>query len=190
MVVDCDIVSTSRQHLEKFISELRRLATYVKTLYSSLYPSIILENNLAPNTQIGKIIIEDTENPERRFSLCEHQDMYSSDEEVAKYSRGGEFLENYMSGNPLEFARRWLGLGDIYQVVDDIREFYKYNGYRGRNIDYSFKDAIYFTDKNKGIEVISFGDSYMMSPVVTFQNHLDEDTMKSLKANIEKEAMM
>ena len=76
----------------------------MKTLYSSLYPSIILENNIAPNTQVGRIIIEDPDDPNRKFSLCEHPDMFASDDSDAKYSRGGEFLENLMSGNPLEFG--------------------------------------------------------------------------------------
>ena len=115
-------------------------------VYSSLYPSIILENNLAPNTQVGRIIIEDPDDPMKPFSLNEHPDMYSSGDEVAKYSRGGEFLENMISGNVMEFCRRWMQLGDINQCMDDIREYFKYNPSYGRGIDDegSNQQAIFF----------------------------------------------
>lgn len=187
--MDRDIVSTSGQHPEKFIRELHSLANCVKSLYSSLYPSIILENNLAPNTQIGRLIIEDKDNPERMFSLNEHQDMYSSEDETARYSRGGEFLENYMSGNPLEFARRWLGLGDVFQVLEDIREFYKFNGYTGRGIDYDNKEAVYFV-KPGGSEALVFEENYMGAPAVTFQNRLDVKTKEDLEEEIRKGALL
>ena len=158
-------------------------------MYSSLYPSIILENNLASNTQIGRIIIEDPDNPERKFSLCEHPDMYSSDDNPAKYSRGGEFLENLMSGNPLEFGRRWLGLGDVYQVLDDIREFYKFNKYSGKPIDFTMKDAIYYT-KSKNIKAVQFYDKYMTPAFITFENTLDSESKEKLIEKIKEGALL
>lgn len=161
----------------------------MKSLYSSLYPSIILENNLAPNTQIGRLIIEDKDNPERMFSLNEHQDMYSSEDETARYSRGGEFLENYMSGNPLEFARRWLGLGDVFQVLEDIREFYKFNGYTGRGIDYDNKEAVYFV-KPGNSEALIFEENYMGQQALEFQNRLDVATKQNLEEEIRKGALL
>ena len=157
--------------------------------FSSLYPSIILENNIASNTQIGRIIIEDPDNPNRKFSLCEHPDMYSSDDDDAKYSRGGEFLENLMCGNPLEFGRRWLGLGDVYQVLEDLREFYKYNQYTGAPIDLTSRDAIYFT-KNKTIKAVEFYDKYMTPAVITFDNTLDSQTKQSLIEKVKEGALM
>lgn len=161
----------------------------MKILYSSLYPSIILENNLASNTQIGRVIIEDPNNPERKFSLCEHPDMYSSDDNPAKYSRGGEFLENLMSGNPLEFGRRWLGLGDVYQVLDDIREFYKFNKYNGKPIDFTVKDAIYYT-KSKSIKAVQFYDKYMTPAFITFENTLDSESKEKLIEKIKEGALL
>ena len=161
----------------------------MKILFSSLYPSIILENNIASNTQIGRIIIEDPDNPNRKFSLCEHPDMYSSDDDDAKYSRGGEFLENLMCGNPLEFGRRWLGLGDVYQVLEDLREFYKYNQYTGAPIDLTGRDAIYFT-KNKTIKAVEFYDKYMTPAVITFDNTLDGQTKQDLIEKVKEGALM
>ena len=161
----------------------------MKTLYSSLYPSIILENNLAPNTQIGRVIIEDQEHPERKFGLCEHPDMYSSGDDDAKYSRGGEFLENLMSANPLEFGRRWLGLGDIYQVLDDLREFYKFNKYNGKPIDFTIRDAIYYT-KTKSIQAVEFHDKYMAPAFITFENTLDNQCKEDLISKIKEGALL
>ena len=158
--------------------------------YSSLYPSIILENNIAPNTQIGRIVIEDPNDQNKEFSLEEHPDMYSSDDSTAKYSRGGEFLENLMCNNPIEFGRRWLGLGDIYDVINDIREFYNYNGYSGPGIDYNFKDAVYFT-KDKMIEAVTFDDgNYMNKNAVYFDNELDEDIKKKLIDKVGENAVL
>lgn len=86
--------------------------------YKALYPSITLENNMAPNTQIGKYELVD------HISYMEHQDMYTSDEQVSKYCRAGEFLENMMSGNHLEFCKRWLHLADFRELEEDMREYF------------------------------------------------------------------
>ena len=161
----------------------------MKNLYSSLYPSIILENNTASNTQIGRIIIEDPDDPKKSFGLCEHPDMYSSDDNDAKYSRGGEFLENLMSGNPLEFGRRWLGLGDVYEVIEDMKEFYKFNQYNGKPVDFTFKDAIYFT-KDKKIKAIEYGDKYMAPAIIMFDYSLDQKSKEELLAGIKKGALL
>lgn len=157
--------------------------------YSSLYPSIILENNLAPNTQVGRIIIEDPKDPKKSFGLCEHPDMYSSDDNDAKYSRGGEFLENLMCGNPLEFGRRWLGLGDVYQVIEDLREFYKFNKYSGKPIDFTIRDAIYYT-KDKSIKAVEFYDKYMAPTMITFENALDTQYKEELIEKIKVGALL
>lgn len=89
--------------------------------YKSLYPSITLENNMAPNTQVGKLEINEV------ISYNEHPDMYTSDEDDVKYSRAGEFLENMMSGNILEFSKRWLHLGDVKEVLVDMLEYFEFN---------------------------------------------------------------
>lgn len=148
--------------------------------YSSLYPSIILENNIAPNTQYGKIIIENPEDASKPFSSNEHQDMYSSEEETARYSRGGEFLENLMSGNPLEFCKRWMGLGDIHQVISDIIEFQKYNGTSGKPLSTKDTDLIYFVNPTKNESISLVGKDYMPSLSITQTTTIDEDTKKQL----------
>lgn len=159
--------------------------------YSSLYPSIILENNLAPNTQIGRIIIEDPNDPDKPFSLNEHPDMYSSKDDVAKYSRGGEFLENMISGNILEFCRRWMRLGNVYDCMDDIREYFKFNPSYGRGIDDEGlnQQAIYFVKDNM-IDAISFNENNYGNNSTGFYLYgtLDNEVKGNLKETIEKEA--
>ena len=78
--------------------------------YKSLYPSIMREFNTAPNTQIGRVYIDqkvyDKENP--------FDNPY--------YVRGGAFLEDLQCGVYLEFCKRWLhlaGYGDLYKDVLD-----------------------------------------------------------------------
>lgn len=79
----------------------------------------------------------------KKVHQWEHPDMYSSADDPAKYSRGGEFLENYMSSNPLEFGRRWFHLGDIYDVINDIGEFFQYNAYIDKGLNWNRNEALY-----------------------------------------------
>lgn len=85
--------------------------------YARLYPSILQEFNMAPNTQIGRINIpEQVHDKENRF----HDE---------KYARSGAFLEDLQSHNFLEFGTRWLHLADYMELIKDINEFFttKYN---------------------------------------------------------------
>lgn len=81
--------------------------------YKSLYPSIMREFGIAPNTQIGKIEIEqqvhDKENP------------FNYD----KYCRGGQFLQDYYSENYIEFCSRWFHLGTFLDLLHDMDEYFK-----------------------------------------------------------------
>ena len=77
-----------------------------------MYPSIDLENNIAPNTQIGKIEIEN--------KVYENENRYANE----KYERGGEFVENLVCDNIIVFANRWLHLANVTEMVQDLQEFY------------------------------------------------------------------
>ena len=81
--------------------------------YKSLYPSIDLENNIAPNTQIGKIEIHD--------KIYDKENRYVND----KYERGGEFIENLVTDNHILFAHRWLGLANFKEFLNDVNEYYR-----------------------------------------------------------------
>lgn len=83
--------------------------------YKSLYPSTTLEFNIAPNTQIGKIIIPD--------KVYDKENLYNIEEE--KYSRGGEFIENMVTDNEIEFCKRWFHLAGFNELLDDINEYFE-----------------------------------------------------------------
>ena len=83
--------------------------------YKSLYPSILLEFNIAPNTQIGKIIIPN--------KVYENENMYNTEKE--KYSRGGEFIENMVTDNEIEFCKRWFHLAGFNELLEDANEYFE-----------------------------------------------------------------
>lgn len=70
-----------------------------------------MENNIAPNTQIGNIIIDSV--------VYEHENAYNN----PKYSRGGEFIENLVTDNIIEFCKRWLHLAGFKEFLRDIEDF-------------------------------------------------------------------
>lgn len=72
----------------------------------------MLEFNIAPNTQIGRIVID--------TQIYAHENAYHSD----KYSRSGEFIENMVTDNHIEFCKRWLGLAGFKEFLEDYDEYY------------------------------------------------------------------
>ena len=42
-----------------------------------------------------------------------------------KYSRGGEFIENMVTDNIIEFCKRWFHLAGFNEILEDINEFYE-----------------------------------------------------------------
>ena len=76
-----------------------------------MYPSICGEFNIAPNTQIGKVII--------KHKVYEDENAYSS----PKYLRGGEFIENFVTDNHIEFCKRWLHLAGVIEFLADMKEY-------------------------------------------------------------------
>jgi hypothetical protein len=118
--------------------------------FKSLYPSITLEDNISANTQVGKIII-----PEKVY---EFENPYGIDENL--YSRGGEFAENLITGNIIEFCRRWMAFAGIMEFIQDINEFY--------NMDYikylNSNPAIIF-NKSKAEDAIEFSYLKYESPI-------------------------
>ena len=80
--------------------------------YKALYPSIIDENNMSTDTMDGKILLPDKIDPkENRFN-----NNY--------FDRGVWLVEDYISGNRLDFCHRYLNLGTYEDVYDDIIEFF------------------------------------------------------------------
>ena len=78
--------------------------------YSSLYPSIIREFNIAPNTQIGLLIIA------REFTPIEAA--------RANNTIAGAFMEDIQSQVWLEFGSRWFNLADYTTLYHEVEEFF------------------------------------------------------------------
>lgn len=76
--------------------------------FTAQYPNAAAQNNMAPYTQLGKYNINvpvwDKENPFNKEN----------------FNRGGQFLEDYMTRNYLEFCHRWLRLADYGDLIDDV----------------------------------------------------------------------
>lgn len=95
--------------------------------YKALYPSIIDENNMAPNTQRGKILINDRLDPkENRFNN-------------SYFDRSVWFIEDLVSHDRLTFCSRYLHLADYVEMYHDILNYFSTvkNPHRGlQNVDY------------------------------------------------------
>lgn len=86
--------------------------------YSSLYPSIIRQYNIAPNTQIGKIQIIDSCNNIDSLRVYNKAHLEKWTKEIA-------FMEDIQSQNWIEFCYRWFGLSsyrDLYHEIEVIFE--------------------------------------------------------------------
>lgn len=80
--------------------------------YKALYPSIIDENNMAPNTMYGKICLPDQLDPkENRFN-----NEY--------YNRSVWMIEDLVCGDRLNFCNRYLALANYEEMYNDIIEYF------------------------------------------------------------------
>ena len=105
--------------------------------YTRLYPSILQESNMAPNTQYGMMHIDDKiHNLENR----------SNDD---KYIRSGAFVEDLSSKNYLEFCTRWLKMPDYKKLLKGIIHYYT-------NIADSYNSVLVYTDTNGNIKPIRY----------------------------------
>lgn len=107
--------------------------------YKSLYPSMIREFNIAPNTQIGKIVIEN--------SVFANENVFND----ADFDRGGSFIDDFTSRNYLILCSRWFGMANYLDLTKDIIEYYQtkskyFVNAKPRNID-GLRYGVHMTDK-------------------------------------------
>lgn len=135
--------------------------------YKSLYPSIMREFNIAPNTQIGRLIIDqqvhDGENPFK----------------YGKYSRGGQFIQDLHSGNYVEFCKRWLHLGGFMDILHDMAEYFSTHKPFGV-INPLSTNAVRFYDIDPSTDMVQFEDFVRPNTIVqiypekrTFEKELE-----------------
>ena len=85
--------------------------------YKSLYPNTTLENNIAPNTLIAAIQI-----PEQ---IYDRENFFNNE----KYNRAGEFIENMVTDNMLEFHHRWFNMASFEEfLMEDLPEYMNAKG--------------------------------------------------------------
>ena len=129
----------------------------------------MLEFNIAPNTQIGRIEID--------HQVYDNENAYNIEE--GKYSRGGEFLDNFVTDNIIEFSKRWLHLAGFKEMLYDINEFYsRYNLGKYQDLYYSNSpilpvlngndDSILCKDTVR--DPIEFYGQYVRKEGMTFDN--------------------
>lgn len=93
--------------------------------YARLYPSIIFENNMSPDTMIGKLYLPNQlDDKENRF-----------DNEY--FDRVVAFIEDYVCRDYINFGQRYLNLAGYEQLYDDIIEYFKFIKNPNRGLFYS-----------------------------------------------------
>ena len=80
--------------------------------YSSLYPSLIRQFFIAPNTQIGLIIIPQA--VYKNENICR----------LDNWTRSMAFMEDFQSQVWLEICHRWFHLADYTTLYREVREFF------------------------------------------------------------------
>ena len=140
--------------------------------FKSLYPSDMLQFNIAPNTQIGRIEID--------HAIFKDENPFLNE----KYSRGGDYIEALVTDNILVFCHRWLHLADIMEFLSDwdeynktyLRSFGDYTNYYG----YMYYNHQLYTcpiedliNKNTLIKPITFGKKGLYKPIFLFSDIKD-----------------
>lgn len=80
--------------------------------YARLYPSELDKHNMAPNTMIGKILIDEPIDP--------NENRFNND----YFDRVVALIEDFLSGNYIDFGKRYLNLAGYEEMYDDIIEYF------------------------------------------------------------------
>lgn len=108
--------------------------------YKSLYPSLMREFNMAHNTQVGRIVIDEQIYPNENRFKDDH------------WNRSTEFIENLHSHVWLEFCHRWLNLANYAELYNDIEDFYTNvkapSVYKWYNKETGLREVIHFRNKD------------------------------------------
>ena len=86
------------------------------------------------------------------------------------YTRGGEFLENKVTDNTIEFCHRWFGLGSFMEVLDDLDEYY-----RNLGVSYScydFWQEFNIHEHKLVVTPVKYMESDKINPVYFGDDHI------------------
>ena len=89
--------------------------------FKALYPSIIHQNNMAPNTMHGKVFFPEQLDPK--------EDRFNNE----NFNRSIWFMEDLLSGDVIDFCVRYLSMAGYEELYDDIVRYYTTvaNAYNG-----------------------------------------------------------
>lgn len=116
--------------------------------FKALYPSLTRQSNMGPNTQIGKLNIEEVVN--------HNENMFNDPD----YDRGGAFAEDLISKNYFILCSRWLHLANYKDLMNDIMENIRmsYAHAPFRQIDTNGYIIPFNISESKIVKPFSFGD--------------------------------
>ena len=128
--------------------------------YSSLYPSCLIQNNMAANTMLGKILL-----PEQ---ISVDENKFASD----GFDRSTFFIEDYLSGNWIDFCHRWFKLPDYEEMF---------------NLIYTYFSTV--TNASRGLRYYNplTGNKYMTYPIA---NNKKNRLMYVLKSRLENQVSL
>lgn len=135
--------------------------------YASLYPSIIREYNIAPNTQIGKLIITDI-----KFT---HMESVRSNNSVE-----GAFMEDIQSQVWLEFGSRWFNLADFAMLCKEVELFFT-------NVANPIFGLRIYDYQGRINPMTFFNDGLIETPMTFFDTPMIEDNYIEADRNAWKE---
>ena len=118
--------------------------------FASLYPSIIRQFNIAANTIIGKLIIDDKVHDKENIS------------DMDKWTRASAFMEDIQSQQWLEFASRWFNLPNYTTLYHEIERFFTQiaNAYLGLRV----------YERDGTIEPITFDQDGLLCEPIIFED--------------------
>lgn len=120
--------------------------------YKRLYPSLLQESYMAPNTQIGMMYIDE--------KIHDFENRSNDD----KFRRAGGFVEDLASGNYLEFCNRWLKLPDYKTLLKSVIWYYTH-------MDDSINNVLGSHDSYGNKRVIRYYVNQLRSPIVRHNEH-------------------
>lgn len=97
--------------------------------FKSLYPSCALQDNMSPNTIVAKIEIDHAifknENPFNKPVESDGLDKIKDADTKRIYVRGGNYIDDLISENVIEFCNRWLHYASFMEWLEDFKYYFE-----------------------------------------------------------------
>lgn len=144
--------------------------------YKSMHPSMTLQNNMSPNSQIGCIEI-----PEK---IYEYENRFGVD----KWHRQEDFAEAITTQNILILGSRWFRLANYKELRQDVIEYFM-NTY-GYQLEWTPMRVCFYKSFNTDRNAVTFHDDWIgsnhLEPAVAFHGHMPDmsDELKELRRTV------